>query len=408
MFTAGQAAIEAFPWEDTGTKLGTLAGQATAIPLDAISGVFTAADTAINSIDWNGLGEKVGTLVDGVVGIPADSLSGIFTAAETAINSIDWNALGGQVADGLSRAWGLLAGVGDVALGIGEAGVGAAQQGVGALKDWIASWRQDESVASEATQVGQQVVTDVCTGVSDTVPNLETTAEDAANALITKIKGVLTKTALWGIGEQLVTDMGDGITDNEGDLLVIVETLAGDVYSDLTGEVDRLGFEEIGRQMDQGIANGVANNSWLIENAARSAAWAAYEAARAALEIRSPSKKGDYLGEMFDLGLAGGIMDNADEVEDAVGYLNDLAAADAADVDARIAVNGKQQSGTDLDYDQIKNAFVEAIEETGVGDLTLAMDGQIVGETVEPYSSRATRQRQQKTVKGRTSRLVMA
>ena len=228
------------------------------------------------------------------------------------------------------------------------------------------------------------------------------------NPLVSAVVGVFGASALWGIGEQLVTDMGDGITDNEGDLLVIVETLAGDVYSDLTGEVDRLGFEEIGRQMDQGIANGVANNSWLIENAARSAAWAAYEAARAALEIRSPSKKGDYLGEMFDLGLAGGIMDNADEVEDAVGYLNDLAAADAADVDARIAAQARQPAPFEMDYGQIKDAMVEAIEETGAGQNVIAMDGQIVGETVEPYTSRATRQRQQKTVKGRTARRVMA
>jgi hypothetical protein len=134
---------------------------------------------------------------------------------------------------------------------------------------------------------------------------------------------------------------------------------------------------------------------------------AAYYAACAALEVHSPSKKGDFLGEMFDLGLAGGIMDNADEVEDAVDFLNDLAAADVDDVNARVAVNGRPQGGSETDYDRIKAAFVEAIEETGLGDMVMAVDGRILGETVEPYSSRATRQRQQQTVKGRTSRLVM-
>ena len=35
------------------------------------------------------------------------------------------------------------------------------------------------------------------------------------------------------------------------------------------------------------------------------------------------------------------------------------------------------------------------------------MDKEVVGQTVEPATSRATRQRQQQTVKGRTARLVM-
>ena len=261
---------------------------------------------------------------------------------------------------------------------------------------------------SEATQVGQQLVTDVCTGVTDKVPDLETTAEDTANAMLTKIKEIWTEKTVKAIGTQLTKDIGSGIDDGKPDVIVIVEALADDAKDAMTQEVTLLNFADIGRQMDAGIAEGVTNNSWMIENAARSAAWAAYEAARAALDIRSPSKKGGYLGEMFDLGMAGGIIDNADEVENAVGFLNDLAAADAADVEARIAVGGRQQTGTEMDYDQMKNAFVEAIEETGIGDLTLAMDGRVVGETVEPYSSRATRQRQQKTVKGRTSRLVMA
>ena len=46
--------------------------------------------------------------------------------------------------------------------------------------------------------------------------------------------------------------------------------------------------------------------SSLVENAARAAAWEAYDAAKTALEIHSPSKKGAWLGEMFDLGFAQG------------------------------------------------------------------------------------------------------
>ena len=60
-----------------------------------------------------------------------------------------------------------------------------------------------------------------------------------------------------------------------------------------------------------------------------------------------------------------------------------------------------------MDYARIKDAFVEAIEETGMGYLTMEMDKRVGGETLEPVTSRATRQRQQQSVKGRTARLIM-
>ena len=412
VFDAGDAAVAAFPWEDVGTKIGTLAGQLAGVAGDALSGVFTAADTAINEIDWDALGKSVATLVDGVVGIDQNALAGVFTAAETAITGIQWDELGNQIADGLSRAWGLLAGVGDVALGLGESLVGAGKQGVGALKDWIASWRSDESVANEAGEVGGKVITDLAAGVTEQVPTLETTAEEAADALLEAIKGVLTEKALKGIGLQLDEDLGKGIEDGKGDVLVVITALADDAFDELQREVAGLGFDSIGYNMSAGIAQGVTDGSWMIENAARSAALTAYEAAAQALVIRSPSKKGDYLGEMFDMGFAGGLRDNADEIERAMDFLNDVAVRGAEDVNVNPGggwqARGSAQGGfAEVDYDRIRSAFVEAIEETGVGDMVMYMDREVVGQTLEPVTSRATRWRQSQSVKGRTARLVM-
>jgi hypothetical protein len=255
--------------------------------------------------------------------------------------------------------------------------------------------------------VGAQVVTDLATGVTEGVPELEGVGEDTADALLTAIKGKLPEETVKAIGLQLDKDVGKGIEEGKPDLIVIVEALADDAWDALAQEVTLKNFPEIGKQMDAGIAQGITDNSGLIESAARDAAWRAYEAARTALQINSPSKKGDWLGEMFDLGFAGGIRDNADEITDAMDFLNDVAAADAEPVTVGRAYQG-QQAGEAVDYDRIRDAFVDAIEETGVGHMTMEMDKQTVGETLEPVTSRATRQRQQKSVKGRTSRLVMA
>ena len=110
--------------------------------------------------------------------------------------------------------------------------------------------------------------------------------------------------------------------------------------------------------MDNGIIAGINENSSLIESAARSAAQAAYNAAKNELGIASPSKKGGWLGEMFDLGFAGGLRDNADEIRDAMGYLNDLAVAEAEPV----VVGGSSQrgmSGFELDYGRVRDAFIK-------------------------------------------------
>ena len=406
-FVAAHATIEKIDWEGLGTTIGNIANGLVNLTDEALSGAFTAGHAAIEKIDWESLGETLATVPNGLTSITKEALSGAFEAGYTAISGLDWKGLGDTIADGLNRGFGLLAGVGDVALGLGEAAVGAGQQGVGALKDWIKSWRQDEEVENEATQVGSKVITDLDSGVKDEVPTLETTAKEAGEALLNAIKGVLTEDAVKAIGTDFDKNLGTGIEDGQPDVIVIVQTLADETYSAMEQEVAALNFPEIGRQMDAGIAQGVTNNSWLIEQAARDAALAAYYAACAALEVHSPSKKGDFLGEMFDLGLAGGIMDNADEVEDAVGYLNDLAAADVEDVNMRLATNGSGGSSDGPDYDQMKTAFMEAIEETGAGQHIFQIDKKTVGESVEPYTSRATRQRQQQSVKGRTARLVM-
>lgn len=237
VFTTADTAIQAFPWEDTGAKIGELAGTITAIPLDSLSGVFTAADTAINSVDWStlgskvgelftdigtvsmdaisgvfttaestinsidwaGLGEKVGGLLNSVTGISADAISGVFSAAEATINAIDWNALGQTVADGLGRAGGLLAGIGDIGLGLGEAAVGAGQKGVNALKGWVSSWGTES--ASEAQTDGQQIITDITAGVTAEVPNLVTSAGEAATAFLNALQEKLTGEAATSIVE---------------------------------------------------------------------------------------------------------------------------------------------------------------------------------------------------------------
>ncbi len=404
VFDAASAAVAAFPWDDIGTKLGTLAGQATAIPLDALSGVFIAADSAINRINWTGLGESVGILVDGVTGIAQDSLSGIFTSADTVIRSINWAELGNQIADGLSRAWGVLAGVGDVALGVGESVVNAGQQGVGALKDWIASWRSDPGAESEAQKAGQQVVTDLNSGVEKETPTLELTAETAANALLTAVQGILTTETVQAIGYGFVTDLGSGIsqTDEATTAAANLATAALDALREGAGNR----FVTLGQNIAMGVAVGISSGSGAIRSAARQAARTAYEEAKVALDIHSPSKVMEQIGAYFDEGFVGGIRRGEDEIRRAVGELSTAAVNEAS---GRVTMMGA--GGTSamqgIDYDAIKQVMVEAIRETGAGRAVITMNGRVVGETTEPYTNQAAYQRSMRTISGRSGMVMV-
>ena len=106
---------------------------------------------------------------------------------------------------------------------------------------------------------------------------------------------------------------------------------------------------------------------------------------------------------MFALGVAGGIDDNAQAVADAAANLADVAEAETAGGFGGFPTREQQMA---IDYDAIGSAVAEANRSTGLGTAIFEIDGKVAGETLEPYSSRATRQRTQKTVKGRTSRLV--
>lgn len=78
----------------------------------------------------------------------------------------------------------------------------------------------------------------------------------------------------------------------------------------------------IGKNIIKGIADGLKNAAGMIADAAKDAAKRAFDAACDFLKIDSPSKKGVYIGEMYDAGIAGGIIKNKSLINDALSDLN--------------------------------------------------------------------------------------
>lgn len=78
----------------------------------------------------------------------------------------------------------------------------------------------------------------------------------------------------------------------------------------------------IGKNIVRGIADGLRNAAGMIVDAAKDAAKRAFDAACDFLGIDSPAKKGIYIGNMYDAGIAEGIVKNKSLVNDAISELN--------------------------------------------------------------------------------------
>lgn len=104
-------------------------------------------------------------------------------------------------------------------------------------------------------------------------------------------------------------------------LIQAIPTIIGAIPQIIQSIVNTFGSYDwlsIGKNIIQGIANGISNAVGIVADAAKNAAKSAFEAAKSFLGIESPAKKGIYLGEMYDRGLALGISRNKSLVEDAV------------------------------------------------------------------------------------------
>ena len=123
-------------------------------------------------------------------------------------------------------------------------------------------------------------------------------------------------------GQNLMKSLSSGISVNSyavGSALTIVMNslvLTANGYSD--------NFYSVGANMMFGLAIGILENQSSAINAAAAAAAASLEAAERELDINSPSKEFEWIGEMSDRGLARGF--------DKYGHLVETSAIGAADV----------------------------------------------------------------------------
>lgn len=155
---------------------------------------------------------------------------------------------------------------------------------------------QTSSVAEAATQVAQE-------GIIDPMDETLGTTGEAASTETTRM------------GEELDQGLVDGMTNNQTLVVTQAQLLCTEVYSTFETELASSKFVGIGEAICNGMVQGIQNGASWIKTAAANAAKDAYDAAKAALDVHSPSKKFRYLGEMSGEGYMEGLVESMTGVD---------------------------------------------------------------------------------------------
>jgi TP901 family phage tail tape measure protein len=118
-------------------------------------------------------------------------------------------------------------------------------------------------------------------------------------------------------GTKAITQLKIGMLSQKSNVSVAASTIA----SAAAGKFSEVSWYSVGRNIASGVASGINSNSYLIKNAATSAAKTAYNSAKHTLGIHSPSRVMAEVGRYYDEGFAQGISENVKEVTKAASQM---------------------------------------------------------------------------------------
>lgn len=168
---------------------------------------------------------------------------------------------------------------------------------------------------------GADLLINIVNGFINNLPQIVTAITQMIAQFISTIGSNLPQILQQGIEiiEKLVAGLIQAIPQVVAAIPQIISSIV-----DTFGKYDWL---SIGINIIKGIASGIANAAGLIADAARNAAKKAFDAAKAFLGIHSPSRlMRDQVGRYISEGIAVGIDQNVDSIEDSMRNISDLVA----------------------------------------------------------------------------------
>ncbi len=197
-----------------------------------------------------------------------------------------------------------------------DMGIGAADQVAAMMDDVDGTLAEFGPLFEDAADQGMLEVKNSID--SGTAP-----AEAAAKSSMEGIQDAMEEVDFKTTGKEAISEVATGMTSKTS----TATNAATNVATGAKSAAGSVSFYSVGYNMDSGMSSGLYGGSSLVSNAARSVARSAYNAAKASLGIRSPSRLfRDGIGKMITEGISVG-MQSADAIRS-------LEAASAAVSDA--------------------------------------------------------------------------
>lgn len=158
--------------------------------------------------------------------------------------------------------------------------------------DIMASYQTAGEKAAEGFKVG----------IKESADTVADQAEDMANDTVKATEEALDihspSKVYERIGMNIDQGLAQGIGNNRQQVLNTLNTVCSTIIATGRSQISVATWEEIGRRIPEGMKQGIENGSASVVSAVERMARNAVEAARRELDIHSPSKKFEYMGEM--------------------------------------------------------------------------------------------------------------
>ena len=329
--------------------------------MQAIANVITTIGTAIQTVwttIWNAIKTVVTTIWNGIitfVSLEIQGMQNVIQGVMTVIQTI-WQTAWDVVSTIVQTVWSIISTIVSTAI---NAVAGVIRAVTDAIKgDWSGAWNEIKNVASTiwngitsvvSTAINgvKSVITSVMNGVKSVWTTVWNGIKNIVSGVMNAVKSVVSggMSAMHSVVSSMMSAVQSAFVSGWN---AARNATANGISRAVSAARSMTGaMVSAGRDFVMGFVNGIEGAIWRAASAAARMASAAMHAAKAWFNIGSPSKvMRDQVGKWVPAGLAVGIEQNTDLVENAAKRMAEAAMPDIRMTDMQQRINGALSHGT--------------------------------------------------------------
>lgn len=329
--------------------------------MQAIADVILTIGTAIQTvwaIIWNAIETVTMTIWDGIKNFISLEIQGIQTVIQSVMTIIQtiWQTAWNVIETVVQTVWSIISTIVSTAI---NAVAGVIRAVTDAIKgDWSGAWNEIENVAttiwngitsvvSTAINGVRSIISSVMNGISSVWSSAWNGIKSITSGAMSMIRSVVSggMSAMHSVVSSMMSAVQSAFVSGWN---AARNATANGISRAVSAARSMTGaMVSAGRDFVMGFVNGIEGAIWRAASAAARMASAAMHAAKAWFNIGSPSKvMRDQVGKWVPAGLAVGIEQNTDLVENAAKRMAEAAMPDIHMTDMQQRINGALSHGT--------------------------------------------------------------